>query len=58
MYICVYCASSNRVADEFLQTARMLGDALARAGWPLVYGGGSVGLMGMLAAAAHAAGGM
>lgn len=41
----------------FAATARAVGHEIARRGWTLVYGGGSVGLMGVLADAALAAGG-
>ncbi len=55
--VCVYCGSSSRVADAYLESARLLGTLLARAGIRLVYGGGRVGLMGIMADAALAAGG-
>lgn len=54
MRICVYCASSNDLAEIYFAAARALGDGMARRGWPLVYGGGSVGLMGALAEAVRA----
>jgi uncharacterized protein (TIGR00730 family) len=57
MHLCVYCASSNHVPEIYLAAARTFGDGMARRGWPLVYGGGSVGLMGALAEAVHAGGG-
>ena len=57
MHICVYCAASNHVSDTYFAAARALGTGLARRGWPLVYGGGSVGLMGAVAEAVQAAGG-
>lgn len=57
MHICVYCASSNHIPENYFATARAMGEGMARRGWPLVYGGGSVGLMGALAQAVHAAGG-
>ena len=57
MNICVYCSSSNLVNGRYMETARELGRALAQRGWPLVYGGGSVGLMGRLAESVHAGGG-
>ena len=47
--ICVYAASSNQVAPEFHDAAFQLGEALAKAGHSIVYGGGSQGLMGALA---------
>jgi hypothetical protein len=49
MRICVYAASSSRIAPEFHAAARALGEALAAAGHSIVYGGGSQGLMGALA---------
>jgi uncharacterized protein (TIGR00730 family) len=55
--VCVYCASSNAAAPEFLAAADSLGTILAREGLRLVYGGGGVGLMGACAMAAHTAGG-
>jgi len=55
--VCVYCGSSGRVADRFKATARRLGELLAERGIEVVYGGGRVGLMGVVADAALAAGG-
>jgi uncharacterized protein (TIGR00730 family) len=47
--ICVFCGASSSVADEFRAAARALGRAIAAQGHELVYGGASVGLMGVLA---------
>jgi len=55
--VCVFCGSSNAVSDVFLEAARQTGQALARMGWTVVYGGARNGLMGALADAALAAGG-
>jgi uncharacterized protein (TIGR00730 family) len=55
--VCVYCGSSAAVAPSFRQAASELGGALAGAGIAVIYGGGRVGLMGLLADAALAAGG-
>ncbi len=55
--ICVFCGSSAGKAPAYLESAQATGRALARRGLGLVYGGGSVGLMGALADAALAAGG-
>ena len=55
--ICVYCGSAGAVDERYREAARELGDALARAGIGLVFGGGRIGLMGVLADAALAAGG-
>ncbi|MBV5335968.1 TIGR00730 family Rossman fold protein, partial [bacterium] len=54
---CVYCGSSSRVADPFKLAAHELGTTLARCGVEVVYGGGRVGLMGIVADAALLAGG-
>jgi uncharacterized protein (TIGR00730 family) len=55
--LCVYCGSSGAVAAPYRAAARELGTSLAAAGIDLVFGGGRVGLMGLLADAALAAGG-
>jgi hypothetical protein len=55
--ICVYCGSSPGTDPAFLQAARELGTLLAKRGHTLVYGGGNVGLMGVVADAVLAAGG-
>jgi len=55
--ICVYCSSSNAIADTYPPVAEALGREIARRGHELVYGGGAVGLMGVLAHAAHEEGG-
>jgi TIGR00730 family protein len=55
--VCVYCGSSSRVADVYKDAAHALGEGLARRDIQLVYGGGRVGLMGIMADAALAAGG-
>jgi uncharacterized protein (TIGR00730 family) len=52
--ICVYCASSEKVDDIFFESARRMGTLLAEGGCTLVYGGGSIGLMGAMARAVHA----
>lgn len=47
--ICVYCGSSSRAAEHYLQAARATGEAIAARGLTLVYGGARVGLMGVVA---------
>lgn len=56
--ITVYCASSPRIAPVFRQAAEELGREIARAGVPLVYGGGRTGLMGAVADSVLASGGV
>jgi uncharacterized protein (TIGR00730 family) len=55
--LCVYCGSSGAVEDRYRNAASEFGARLAAAGIELVYGGGRVGLMGLLADAALTAGG-
>lgn len=56
-YICVYCASSTKVNPVYFEAASKLGALLAHSGLQLVYGGGSVGLMGQIADSVLEAGG-
>ena len=55
--ICVFCGSSEGRDPAHAAAARILGEAMARAGIRLVYGGGSIGLMGAVARAVLDAGG-
>lgn len=47
--LCVFCSSSNLVPGLYREDAIALADRMTEAGITLVYGGGSVGLMGVLA---------
>lgn len=55
--LCVYCGSSNAAPASHKNAAARLGRDLAKASIALVYGGGRVGLMGIMADAALEAGG-
>jgi uncharacterized protein (TIGR00730 family) len=55
--LCVFCGSQPGASPAYAEAAALVGRALAGRGWTLVYGGGRVGLMGILADAALAAGG-
>ena len=55
--ICVFCGSNPGSDPEYAAVAAELGRAIAAAGHGLVYGGGRVGLMGVVADAALDAGG-
>jgi uncharacterized protein (TIGR00730 family) len=55
--ICVYCGSSSGSNPLYGQQARKLGEAIAREGLALVYGGSRHGLMGQAAEGALGAGG-
>lgn len=54
--VCVFCGSSDKVGEPYLQAAGEMGRALARRDLTLVYGAGGTGLMGALADAALAGG--
>jgi uncharacterized protein (TIGR00730 family) len=49
--VCVYCGSGAGTNPRFIESARTLGKTLAENGIRLVYGGGSVGMMGAVASA-------
>ncbi len=57
MNICVYCGSRPGVHPAYADAARELGRLIGAQGHGLVYGGGNVGLMGIVADAVLAAGG-
>jgi hypothetical protein len=54
---CVFCGSSPGRNPRYVESARALGAAFAERGIELVYGGGRVGIMGVVADAVLAAGG-
>ena len=47
--LCVYCASSDRLDPKYYALAEQLGALIATGGNSLIYGGGNVGMMGVLA---------
>src|SRR3712207_3224018 len=55
--LCVFCGSRSGTEAAYDEAARALGRALAAEGITLVYGGGRVGLMGVVADAALGGGG-
>ena len=55
--VCVFCGSAPGARPSYSRAAEEMGVALARAGLTLVYGGGKLGLMGIVADAVLAAGG-
>lgn len=55
--VCVFAGSSVGVRPSYRAAAEALGSAIAARGWGLVYGGGGIGLMGVVADAALAGGG-
>lgn len=55
--LCIFCGSASGITPAYAAAARLLGTTLAERGIGIVYGGASVGLMGIVADAALAAGG-
>ena len=55
--VCVYCASSTKIAPVYFASAESLGRLLAMRGINLINGAGSIGLMGTVSNAALEAGG-
>ncbi|WP_449375121.1 LOG family protein [Bosea thiooxidans] len=55
--VCVFCGSNPGNDPVYAAGARAMGAEIARRGLTLVYGGGAVGLMGIVANAAMEAGG-
>lgn len=55
--VAVYCSSSDDIDRRYFEDAEALGVALAQQGWRLVFGAGSVGLMGAVARATQRVGG-
>jgi uncharacterized protein (TIGR00730 family) len=55
-HICVFCGSADGVDPAYAQAARELGQRIAESGMGLVYGGATVGLMGVVADTAIAGG--
>ncbi|XP_066366792.1 probable cytokinin riboside 5'-monophosphate phosphoribohydrolase LOGL5 [Miscanthus floridulus] len=55
--VCVFCGSSPGKRSSYQAAAVQLGQQLVERGMDLVYGGGSVGLMGLVSRAVHDGGG-
>jgi hypothetical protein len=55
--IAVYCSSSNKINDEYKDEARKIGSLLAQKKIKIIYGGGNMGLMGILSNSALDSGG-
>ena len=55
--VCIFCASSAKIPNKYTEAAAELADLLVSDGWGIVYGGGSVGLMGTIADTALRKGG-
>lgn len=54
--VCVFCGSSDKIGEPYLEAASEMGRALAKRNLTLVYGAGGTGLMGALADAVLAGG--
>ncbi|MDR0371629.1 MAG: TIGR00730 family Rossman fold protein [Prevotellaceae bacterium] len=55
--VCVYCASSTQIDKSYFNAAKDLGLLLAQNNIRLIYGGGNIGLMGLLADSVLSGGG-
>jgi len=55
--ICVYCGSQSGINEEYVAEARVLGEAMAKSGIDLIYGGGDRGIMGAVSSACRDNGG-
>jgi len=55
--VCVFCSASEDIADRYLSLADEVGTRIARRGWSLVTGGGSISAMGAVARAVRREGG-
>ena len=55
--ICVFCGANTGASPVYVETARAVGEGLARAGIRVIYGGGGCGLMGAVARGALELGG-
>lgn len=58
MIVCVFAASSSRIDNRYMQAASELGSLFARSKINVIYGGGGIGLMGVLADAVIDNGGL
>ncbi|NIW49217.1 MAG: TIGR00730 family Rossman fold protein, partial [Gammaproteobacteria bacterium] len=47
--ICIYCGSSDKIEQKFLDAAYEMGQIIANRGYTMTFGGGKTGLMGMAA---------
>ena len=56
-YICVFCGSSESASEKYKQIAEELGKKIVDMGFGLVYGGGNIGLMNIVANSVLSAGG-
>lgn len=56
-YVGVFCGSALGTEPAFANSAEEMGRLLAGRGWGLVYGGGNIGLMGLIADSVLSAGG-
>lgn len=48
-YLCVFCGSNVGIHSGYADIAKQLGRSLVKEGLSLIYGGGNIGLMGLLA---------
>jgi len=54
--VCVYCGTSSKIRESYKESARTLGRKLGANGFRVIYGGGKMGLMGLIADSALSSG--
>lgn len=47
--ICVYCSSSNNLDKKYYEISKELGEKIGKNGYNMVYGGSTLGMMGIIA---------
>lgn len=57
MRVAVYCSSAPEIESRYLDLAHQVGAAIAGRGWELVWGGGTISMMGAVSRGAREAGG-
>ena len=58
MEVAVFCASADKIEQNYMDAAQRLGKGIARRMWRLIYGGTNCGLMRMVAETTLREGGM
>ena len=58
MKIGIFCSANNKIAHQYFDMAKQLGEWMAQEGHTLVFGGCNSGLMECVGTAVHGAGGM
>jgi uncharacterized protein (TIGR00730 family) len=57
MRIAVFCSASTKIDDKYVDFAFEVGEAIAKHGWGITWGGGTLSMMGAVSRGARSAGG-